>query len=240
MTRRALAAAAAALALASCAHPPRAPVPLTSAEPHVEPDLVGIVHVVKRGETLHRISQAYGIPVRELMEVNDVRDPRKLEPGVELFIPGATRAREVPPLAAGAAPEVVEPEAAGPERARTGAFRWPVQGVLYSRYGVRQGQRHDGIDIAAPEGTTIGAAAGGSVVYTGEQSGYGSIVILRHDDGLLTLYAHASAILVRHGERVEAGQPIARVGRSGRTSGPHLHFEVREGTRPRNPLSYLP
>jgi murein DD-endopeptidase MepM/ murein hydrolase activator NlpD len=112
--------------------------------------------------------------------------------------------------------------------------------VLYSRYGIRKGQRHDGIDIAAPEGTGIGAAASGTVVYAGEQSGYGSIVILRHEGGLLTLYAHASKLLVRHGDRVGAGQPIAKVGRSGRTSGPHLHFEVREGTRPRNPLSYLP
>jgi lipoprotein NlpD len=247
VNRRALAAAAAALALGSCRHTPPAgapPVPLSSPEPHVEPDLVGVIHVVKRGETLTRIAKAYGVPVRELQEVNDLRDARALEPGKELFIPGAARSREVPAAVAGAPPEpdVAEPEAApdGAERAKAASLRWPVQGVLYSRFGVRQGQRHDGIDIAAPEGTTVGAAAAGAVVYAGEQSGYGSIVILRHDDGLLTLYAHASAILVRHGDRVEAGQPIARVGRSGRTSGPHLHFEVRDGTRPRNPLFYLP
>jgi murein DD-endopeptidase MepM/ murein hydrolase activator NlpD len=119
-------------------------------------------------------------------------------------------------------------------------LRWPLQGVLYSRYGVRQGQRHDGIDISAPEGTQVGAAGPGTVIYAGEQAGYGSIVILRHEGGLLTLYAHASALLVRQGERVAAGQPIARVGQSGRTTGPHLHFEVREGARPRNPLLYLP
>ncbi len=237
------------LAAGACAHrraaAPAAPIPLTSSEPHVEPDLVGIVHVVKRGETLYRIARTYGIPPRELMEVNDIRDPRQLEPGTELFIPGATRAREVPPLAPGAPaePEVTEPEPPGRAPAgkpRQAVLQWPVHGVLYSRFGVRQGQRHDGIDIAAPEGTTIDAAAAGSVLYTGEQSGYGSIVILRHLDGLLTLYAHASAILVRQGQTVAAGQPIARVGTSGRTTGPHLHFEVREGTRPRNPLFYLP
>jgi murein DD-endopeptidase MepM/ murein hydrolase activator NlpD len=219
-------------------------VPLTSPEPHVEPDLVGVVHVVKRGETLYRIARTYGIPVRELMEVNDLRDPRQLEVGAELFVPGATRVVEVPPLSPGAPPEreVVEPEPSHPvgKAAREGSLRWPVRGVLYSRYGVRQGQRHDGIDIAAPEGAAIGAAAAGSVIYAGEQAGYGAIVILRHDTGLLTLYAHASSILVRQGDQVAAGQPIAKVGRSGRTTGPHLHFEVREGTRPRNPLFYLP
>jgi murein DD-endopeptidase MepM/ murein hydrolase activator NlpD len=208
--------------------------------------------VVKRGETAYRIARTYGIPLRELLEVNDLRDPRLLEPGMELFVPGATRVVEVPPLTPGAPPEheVVAPEPSpepepAPARASSAQakevrLRWPVRGVLYSRYGVRQGQRHDGIDIAAPEGTAVGAAASGTVVYSGAQSGYGSIVIVRHEGGLLTLYAHASALLVRQGDRVEAGQPIARVGKSGRTSGPHLHFEVREGTRPRNPLSYLP
>jgi lipoprotein NlpD len=221
-------------------------VPLTSAEPHVEPDLVGVVHVVKRGETVYRIAKSYAIPPRELMEANDLRDPRLLEAGMELFVPGATRAVEVAPLAPGAPPEpeVVLPEPAPASSqdatARGAKLRWPLRGVLYSRYGVRQGQRHDGIDIAAPEGAAIGAAASGTVVYSGAQSGYGSIVIVRHESGLLTLYAHASALLVRQGDRVEAGQPIARVGKSGRTSGPHLHFEVREGTRPRNPLFYLP
>ncbi len=201
--------------------------------------------MVKRGETVYRIARSYGIPPRELMEVNDLRDPRQLEPGMELFVPGATRALEVPPLAPGAPPEheVVSPEprqaSSLPTPAMEAKLRWPVRGVLYSRYGVRQGQRHDGIDIAAPEGSNIGAAASGTVIYSGTQSGYGSIVIVRHESGLLTLYAHASAVLVRQGERVEVGQPIARVGKSGRTSGPHLHFEVREGSRPRNPLLYL-
>jgi murein DD-endopeptidase MepM/ murein hydrolase activator NlpD len=244
----------AALALLACAHTPSGtaeppPFPLGDSEPHVEPDLVGVVHVVKRGETVYRIAKSYGIPPRELMEVNDLRDPRLLEPGMELFVPGATRAIQVPPLAPGAPAEPEETEVASPQPASVSPraapakeqrLRWPLRGVLYSRYGVRQGQRHDGIDLAAPEGTLIGAAAAGTVIYAGTQSGYGSIVILRHDGGLLTLYAHASAILVRKGDRVEAGQPIAKVGKSGRTSGPHLHFEVREGTRPRNPLFYLP
>jgi lipoprotein NlpD len=117
---------------------------------------------------------------------------------------------------------------------------WPLKGVLYGRYGVRGGRRHDGIDIAAPEGTVVGAAAAGTVIYAGEQSGYGSIVIVKHDGGLVTLYAHASRLLVEEGARVRRGDPVAAVGQTGRTTGPHLHFEVREGTRPRNPLLFLP
>jgi murein DD-endopeptidase MepM/ murein hydrolase activator NlpD len=112
--------------------------------------------------------------------------------------------------------------------------------VLYGRYGVRAGRRHDGIDIAAPEGTAVAAAAPGTVIYAGEQSGYGAIVIVRHDGGLVTLYAHNSRLLVEEGAHVRRGEAIARVGQTGRTTGPHLHFEVRDGTRPRNPLLYLP
>jgi murein DD-endopeptidase MepM/ murein hydrolase activator NlpD len=117
---------------------------------------------------------------------------------------------------------------------------WPLKGVLYGRYGVRDGRRHDGIDIAAPEGTLVVAAMAGTVIHAGEQAGYGWIVILKHEGGLVTLYAHNSRVLVQDGARVRRGEPIARVGQTGRTTGPHLHFEVREGTRPKNPLLFLP
>jgi len=256
------------------------PVPLVAPEQHDEPALEGIVHVVKRGETVYRIARAYGIEPADLMETNGISDPRTIAVGAELFVPGATRAVEVPPApvpgdpapagarapappppAHAAAPdsgptshEPAPPPDSGPSShspaapvhampARTGndpPLAWPLKGVLYGRYGVRAGHRHDGIDIAAPEGTTVSAAAAGTVIYAGEQTGYGSIVIVRHDGGLVTLYAHNSRLLVDEGARVRRGEPIARVGQTGRTTGPHLHFEVREGTRPRNPLLYLP
>ena len=235
------AAAAALVLLAGCASAPKPPpIPLAaSAEPHLEPDLVGATHVVKKGETIYRIARTYGVEPRDLMEVNDLIDPRLLKPGMEIFVPGALRPLDVPPLPPGVVPEP-EPLPAPAPAPREATLRWPLKGVLYSRFGVRQGQRHDGIDISAPEGTQVLAAAGGVVVYTGRQSGYGAIVIVKHDGGLVTLYAHNSAVLVKEGERVEPGTPIARVGQSGRTTGPHLHFEVRDGTRPRNPLFYLP
>jgi murein DD-endopeptidase MepM/ murein hydrolase activator NlpD len=215
------------------------PFPLSSADPHVEPDLVGTTHVVQKGETLYRIAKAYGIDPRDLMDANGISDPRTLTPGQELFVPGAPRAVDVAPLPAGAA-ATREPDPPLPRRNPGAKLSWPLQGVLYRGYGVKQGQRHDGIDISAPEGTTVRAAAAGEVIYTGTQSGYGVIVILRHSDALITLYAHNSAVLVKDGDRVDAGTPIARVGQSGRTTGPHLHFEVREGTKPRDPIPFLP
>ena len=261
---RSLRTAAIALALASlagCPRPPSSRVP-SSVRPepareapaagaagapaggHAELDVVGVVHVVRRGETLYRIARTYGLSPQDLAEVNGIRDPRALEVGDELFVPGATRGLEVPPAAPGSAPEpavaATSPAPMTQDRGdRPGKLAWPLKGVLYSKFGPRQGQHHDGIDISAPEGTVVGAAAAGRVVYAGVQSGYGSIVIIRHEGGLLTVYAHASELLVRDGDRVEEGSPVARVGQSGRTTGPHLHFEVREGTRPRDPLRWL-
>ncbi|HVP66671.1 MAG TPA: M23 family metallopeptidase [Anaeromyxobacteraceae bacterium] len=249
--------AGAALALAACAAerprpptpPPVAPPtsPADGEAPHVEPDLVGSTHVVQKGETVYRIAKTYGLEPRELMEVNGLSDPRTLHTGMELFIPGAPRALEVPTLPPGAVepapPASPSRPAVGPALGANGKMHWPLQkgvGVLRQGFGVKQGQRHDGVDIAAPEGTPVLAAAPGEVVYTGRQSGYGVIVILRHAPPLVTVYAHNSAVLVKEGDRVEAGTPIARVGQSGRTTGPHLHFEVREGTKPRDPLQYLP
>jgi lipoprotein NlpD len=254
--RWAAAATAAVCVLAGCPRPPphrspergtpaarpaTAPAQTEPGDAHPELDVVGVVHVVRKGQTLYRIARTYGIPPAELAEVNGVLDARALEVGTELFIPGATRALEVVPAAPGAPPEPEPAIAPAPPPPAGAAPRlaWPLKGLLYSKYGPRQGQHHDGIDIAAPEGTLVGAAAAGRVVYAGEQAGYGSIVIVRHDGGLLTVYAHASELLVREGDRVEQGSPVARVGRSGRTTGPHLHFEVREGTRSRDPLRWL-
>ena len=230
------------------------PVPLAPSEYHEEPDVVGVVHVVRPGETIYRLARAYGVDPADLLEVNGIADPRQVAVGTELFVPGASRVvgqgeagatgpAPATPLAPspsatpGPSPVGAVVPGAASGRARLG---WPLKGVLYGRYGLRSGHRHDGIDIAAPEGSAIGAAADGQVIYAGEQSGYGSIVILRHDDGLVTLYAHCSELLVDEGARVRRGEAVARVGQTGRTTGPHLHFEVREGTRPRNPLLFLP
>lgn len=250
MTRWIVAGAIALAALAGCAARQRTPeevsgqrqppFPLGTGDAHVEPELVGTTHVVQKGETLYRIAKAYGIDPRELAEANGISDPKAIHVGQDLFVPGAPRALDVAPLPPGATASPEPEPTALPRKAGNGTLQWPVKGLLYRGFGVKQGQRHDGIDLSAPEGTVVRAAAGGEVIYTGTQTGYGLIVILRHPGSLVTLYAHNSAVLVKDGDRVEAGTPIAKVGQSGRTTGPHLHFEVREGTRPRDPIAYLP
>lgn len=119
-------------------------------------------------------------------------------------------------------------------------FSWPVAGTISSKFGPRGNSFHDGLDIAAPLGTPILAATNGEVIYSGALRGYGNLVILRHRDGYVTVYAHNQKNLVKEGERVRRGQVIARVGQTGRASGPHLHFEVRKDNLARNPLRYLP
>ncbi len=116
---------------------------------------------------------------------------------------------------------------------------WPATGDLSSFFGLRWNAQHRGIDIAAPPGAPIFAARFGRVVLAGWYGGYGLTVILDHGGGLQTLYAHASAVLVRPGQQVRAGQLIARVGDTGNSTGPHLHFEFRINGRPVNPLRYL-
>lgn len=117
---------------------------------------------------------------------------------------------------------------------------WPASGAVSSNFGPRGNAHHDGIDIAAPEGTPVRAALDGTVVYVGSLRGYGKVVILSHEDGLTTVYAHNSKNLVSDGARVRRGTVIASVGQTGRTTGPNLHFEVRKDNRARDPMVFLP
>lgn len=121
-------------------------------------------------------------------------------------------------------------------------YIWPAEGVFTSGYGRRWGRMHRGIDIAAPIGTPIVAAAPGEVLFAGwNNGGYGNLVKLRHPDGSLTLYAHNNKVLVRKGQEVDQGQQIAEMGNTGRSTGPHLHFEIHpSGKGAVNPLAYLP
>lgn len=114
----------------------------------------------------------------------------------------------------------------------------PVSGIITSRYGARSRGMHTGIDIAAPKGTPIKAAAGGTVVYSAVMGGYGNLVILSNGRGIQTYYAHCNELLVNVGESVSQGQVIARVGTTGNSSGNHLHFEVRINGVIQNPQNY--
>lgn len=121
------------------------------------------------------------------------------------------------------------------------AFGWPVErGRLMSRFGPRGGAHHDGLDIAAPRGLAIAAAAAGEVIYAGRLRGYGNVVIIDHGAGYASVYAHNERNLVQAGAAVRGGETIATVGQSGRATGPHLHFEIRKDNIARDPLRYLP
>lgn len=209
--------------------PRRAPVEL---KPHVEPELQGVTHVVKPGETLWRIAKAYQVTVEDLMVANQVADG-KLSAGQRLFVPGAKASAEVPP--ADLPPPTPSPYADG-----KAPLQWPMYGVLYARFGPRGDTRHDGVDIAGPDATQVVAAADGEVLFAGEQKGYGFVVVIQHTGSLITLYAHTRDAKVKEGQRVKAGQAIATVGEASRTSGPHIHFEVRENGLAKDPLKYLP
>lgn len=188
------------------------------------PDRDGILHRVRRGQTLWDISRAYKVPTARIVEANGLVSASTIRAGQRIFVPGA-RAPADP--------------AAGD------AWAWPAPGRLSSRYGLRKhpisGRYvfHRGVDIAAVPGAPIRAARGGVVVFAGRYAGYGRMVEIRHADGTVTRYAHASRLDVRRGEKVARGRTIGRVGETGHTTGPHLHFEVRRNGRTVDPLPLL-
>lgn len=120
----------------------------------------------------------------------------------------------------------------------SGQFSWPVAGTLTSGFGFRWGRMHEGIDIAAPTGRPIGAAAAGTVIVAGWSGGYGNLVVVSHGS-ISTAYGHMSRIAVSNGQQVGRGTVLGAVGSTGRSTGPHLHFEVRVNGAPQNPLNYL-
>jgi murein DD-endopeptidase MepM/ murein hydrolase activator NlpD len=140
---------------------------------------------------------------------------------------------------ASAAPATAAPALPPPPPASSGGLIWPVSGTLTSPYGQRGGRLHAGIDIAAPTGTPIRAAASGRVISSGAMGGYGNIVVIDHGGGLATAYAHNSRNAVGAGASVAQGQVIAYIGCTGSCSGPHVHFEVRVNGSPVDPLGYL-
>jgi len=121
----------------------------------------------------------------------------------------------------------------------TGSFNYPARGTITSRFGQRWGRFHTGVDIAAPQGSPIYAADGGTVIFSGWESGYGYLVKIDHHNGYVTYYGHASKLLVKKGDKVAKGQKIALVGSTGRATGPHLHFEVRKNGVPIDPMPFL-
>lgn len=177
-------------------------------------------YTVQKGDTLWSISRRLGVPLQDLLKANGLRETSILQIGQTLRVPGRGR-------------DVLPSQGVG------NVFLWPVHGRISSRFGPRGRGFHYGVDIIAPAGTVVRAADDGVVSYSGWMSGYGRVVILTHASGLQTVYAHNAVNLVREGQRVRKGDPIARVGSTGNATCPHLHFEVRRNGRPVDPLEFL-
>lgn len=156
----------------------------------------------------------------------------------------APQAPEVPTLAT-PAPEPVKVAAvdttADPPSANGTSFRWPVRGRIISDFGTKpNGEKNDGINLAVPEGTAVKATEAGTVIYAGnELAGYGNLVLVRHADGWVSAYAHNSKITVNRGDAVQRGQTIAQAGMTGSVTSPQVHFELRKGAKPVNPMDHL-
>lgn len=193
----------------------------------------GTYHTVKRGDTLYRIAKTYGVDLQSLAEINNITDPAAIKIDQKIFVPGVSVAKPVPA-------DEKEPPPSAPRIVRKRDFIWPVEGKVVSEFGIRDGLRFEGIEIAAPLGTPVKACGDGEVVYQGNLKGYGNIVILRHKDFYKTVYAYNQANLVTLGSRVKKGEPIASVGTTGPAPTPCLYFQVREKDQSRNPLFFLP
>ncbi|MFB3786111.1 MAG: peptidoglycan DD-metalloendopeptidase family protein [bacterium] len=188
----------------------------------------GVKHKIRKGESLWDISQDYGVNYKKVVMYNPSINAKRMMPGDELFIPGAKTASLKPANAS----SMILPVANAKLGSEFGLRKHPIGG------GVRF---HHGVDLPAPSGTPIRAAMGGVVTYADWRGkSMGRVVVLKHDDGLETVYAHCRVIHVRTGQRIEQGQMIAEVGRTGYTTGSHLHFEVLKDRQNQDPLKYLP
>lgn len=220
-----------------------------------------VVYYVRAHDTLFSIGKKFGLSYRLIAKRNHIRQPYKIYVGQRLYIDrNAPMIKSLPISTKTRRPSVKKKVYKQPSRKQVekrvkkkyspskakavhgkGKLLWPVKGRLSSKFGRRGSRMHDGIDIAAPVGTPIYAVANGEVVYSDSRmTGYGKMIIVRHGKDLFTVYAHNQRNLVKKGKRVKAGDVIARLGETGRTTGPNLHFEVRRGRVPVDPLAYLP
>jgi len=192
------------------------------------PNMDGIPHIVRTGDSLVSISQAFGVPLEAILDANDIQSD-VISPGTTLFIPGARMNRDDLRIALG-----------------DQLFVHPVRGArLTSPFGWRNDpftgvrRHHAAIDLAAPTGTPIVAAKSGRVSALGYDRVFGNFIIITHANNFQTLYAHLHTIGVRRGDQVRQGARIGTVGNTGLSTGPHLHFAIYRNNRAVNPLDFL-
>ena len=224
------------------------------------PNQDGIFYVMKKDETIEEVSKRYGVSMGKVRQVNFGVELAALKTGDEIFLPGAkpvglvenrgdnTKLAEAKKINSKNMKGTMKTgKLADGEVAvkNHGGFRWPIMGRITSPFGWRQHpitkrrDFHTGVDIKANRNDPIKAAGSGRIVYSGWMGGYGKVIVIEHSNGQSTLYAHCSSLLVGKGANVSSGQLVAKVGTTGRSTGPHLHFEVRNGKSPVNPIKYL-
>ncbi|MCM8779775.1 MAG: LysM peptidoglycan-binding domain-containing M23 family metallopeptidase [Candidatus Omnitrophica bacterium] len=185
--------------------------------------VMGVYHRVEKGQTLWKISKLYNIDIDELVEANRLVNKAQIQAGQLLFIP-----KEAEPLSL--APNSIE------------EFIWPVKGTVLNSFNqITDNVANKGLDIKTAYGAAVSVARSGKVIFVSENlKGFGKTIIVQHDDNFSTVYARNSENLVKVGENVRQGQEIAKVGISGRSNIPYLHFEIRKKHIPQNPYYYLP
>lgn len=182
-------------------------------------------YIIQAGDDFWRIGKIYNISPLLLANANNTGLYNPLQVGKIVYLPETNN--------------VISRGLTLNKSTSSSGFEWPVIGQVSSNFGQRKGSVHEGIDIAVAKGVEVNAARGGKVVYAGWITGYGYTVKIEHEDGYLTLYAHNSKLLVKKGEQVLGGQVIAKAGSTGRSTGPHLHFEIRHNGTAQNPLINL-
>lgn len=215
---------------------------------------------VGAGDTLYSLSRKYEIPVNDLAVMNNIDAPFELSVGQVLKVPDVTPVNNKEVATSDSTKDnKLMPEDKTSKQVKketsenavkqmpkiatrsSSKFSWPVRGKIISDYGAKgNGLFNDGINIAAGKGTAVKSAENGVVAYAGnEVKGMGNLIIVQHSDGWMTVYAHMNEMLVKRGTKVDVGQKIGTVGKTGKVDEPQLHFEVRKGTKAYNPTQYL-
>lgn len=200
--------------------------------------ITGVTHTIKQGDTLNAVASKYRAKTEDILEVNKLADASELKIGAKIVIPDGIPPAPVVPVSSYSSGLADIRNIFKPAQPIAGKLNWPTTAKRVTQYFL--GWRHSGIDIGNKRGQPIYAADDGIVITSGWNSGgYGYYIIIDHGNGFHTLYAHNNENYAKKGARVEKGDVIAAIGSTGRSTGPHLHFEVRVSGNRVNPLDYL-
>jgi len=210
-------------------------------------------HVIAAGDTLKKISKRYAVSVSDIIRLNGIEEPYSLRPGMAVAIPRRLDYSLLDLPVDQSTPETIDPvenvaikpvpKTVGQSVAFAsgGVFSWPVDGTIIEAYGeTARGVHNDGVNISANEGSAVRASQKGQVAFVGAGlKSFGNLVLIKHEGGWITAYAHLGSIDVKEGQRLDQGDIIGTVGMSGRVDTPQLHFELRKARKPVNPENYL-